>query len=322
MPCHDAALALAAQLPLNITSLRDFDRETLTAVFSLARKFRSTPPAEAAGLFGHKVLATLFFQPSTRTRLSFQAAAARLGAHSIGFDSAASTRAGDLYQESLEDIVANVSLYADVIALRHTGTGASRQAAHAATVPIVSAGDGYNEHPTQAFADLLTLEDELGSLPGKTIGLLGNLNMRVLRSLTFGLCAFPQVQLCWLPEPGHPMPSDIAQVLALQGVHVTIVEDARSLLEHSDAVVTIGVSHPPYDGSISTMASRPTTPSRFRITQELLESLNTPVPVLHPGPIGDELEHTAPSRHLKHLAVARNGMWIRMALLAALFSRS
>ena len=163
----------------DILSLKDFERNEFERVFEvcdelapIAKNRRNTD------LLANKTLLTAFYQPSTRTRMSTEAAMHRLGGHVLGFADAKMTRAGDFYQESMKDTIHMLEFYADVIAMRHFQQGAPAEAAHWSSVPVINCGDGWGEHPTQVLTDLYTIRGELGTLDGLTFLLVGDMRMR------------------------------------------------------------------------------------------------------------------------------------------------
>ncbi|MFQ5762011.1 MAG: aspartate carbamoyltransferase, partial [Candidatus Bathyarchaeia archaeon] len=169
----------------DIVSIKDFPRQELDYVLEVARKIDPTSP-EAANLLNGKVMGTLFFEPSTRTRLSFEAAMKRLGGNTIGFTEpgASSVEKG----ETLADTVRVVENYVDVIVMRHPREGSARLAAECVSIPVINAGSGAEEHPTQAFLDMLTIRNENGKLDGLNIGLVGDLRYgRTVHSLAYAL---------------------------------------------------------------------------------------------------------------------------------------
>ena len=150
----------------DILSLKDFERDEFFRVFEVADDLKPYARDRRNGdLLAEKTLVTAFYQPSTRTRLSTEAAMHRLGGHVLGFSDAKMTRAGDFYQESIKDTVHMLEYYGDVIAMRHFQQGAPHEAARWASVPVINCGDGWGEHPTQVLTDLYTIWTEKGMVP-------------------------------------------------------------------------------------------------------------------------------------------------------------
>jgi aspartate carbamoyltransferase catalytic subunit len=170
----------------DIISIKDFDKESLESIFSATNKIMELDPAERREICKGKTLGYLFYEPSTRTRLSFDAAMASIGGNSLGISSvsSSSTQKG----ESLADTVRIMSIYSDVLVLRHTLDGSSRFAAEVSDKPVINAGSGTEEHPTQAIQDLFTIKKEKKKIDGLKIGIVGDLKYgRTVYSLLYGL---------------------------------------------------------------------------------------------------------------------------------------
>ena len=181
----------------HIVESQQFSRALLEDLFVLADDMKSQPHHYAGRLKG-QLMAALFYEPSTRTRLSFEAAMLRLGGRTMGTDNArefSSAAKG----ETIEDTIRIVSGYSDVIVLRHYEQGAARRAAAVSSVPVINAGDGPGQHPTQALLDLYTISDEIGHVDGIRIAMVGDLaNGRTVRSLTYLLAKFRDIRVCFV----------------------------------------------------------------------------------------------------------------------------
>src|SRR3990172_5082068 len=172
----------------DIVSLKDFEREEYFRVFEVCDRLAPYARDRRNGdLLKGKTLCTAFYQPSTRTRLSTEAAMHRLGGHVLGFADAKMTRAGDFYQESIKDTFHMLEYYGDVIAIRHFEQGAPAEAARWASVPVINCGDGWGQHPTQVLTDLYTILLERGTLDGLTYLLVGDMRMRTMHSILHAL---------------------------------------------------------------------------------------------------------------------------------------
>ena len=193
----------------DLISIDDLELENVLAYLDMASKVEAIADADKCELLAGKLLATLFFEPSTRTRLSFESAMARLGGRTIGFTESgnSSTAKG----ESFSDTIRTVEQYADIIAVRHPKEGTARLAAEIAAVPIINGGDGANQHPTQTLLDLYTLRKFFGKIAGLKIALVGDLKYsRTIHSLCRALLMFDGVQIALVsPEslrlPGYLM---------------------------------------------------------------------------------------------------------------------
>src|SRR5437870_3614724 len=198
----------------HVISSEQFDRPLLDALFARAGALERIRDDRLA----HRIMATLFYEPSTRTRLSFEAAMLRLGGTVLGTEAAHSFSSA-IKGETLEDTVRMVSAYADVIVLRHDQSGAAARAAAVATIPVVNAGDGPGEHPTQALLDLYTIERELGRVSGVHVAFCGDPRFgRTARSLALLLAMYPNVRFTFVAPGVVQVGSDITDRLDRRGV--------------------------------------------------------------------------------------------------------
>src|SRR5437868_10806682 len=192
----------------HVVESQQFSRSLLEELFVRSEEMKREPHHFIGRLAG-QVMAALFYEPSTRTRLSFEAAMLRLGGTTMGTDNArefSSAAKG----ETLEDTIRIVSCYADVIVLRHYEEGAARRAAASSSVPVINAGDGPGQHPTQALLDLYTIRDELGHVDGIRIAMVGDLaNGRTVRSLTYLLSKFRDIRIVFVAPPQVAMRQDL-----------------------------------------------------------------------------------------------------------------
>src|SRR2546422_4864787 len=227
-------MAITARLRHVIES-QQFSRSLLEELFLRADEIKREPHHFIGRLAG-QVMAALFYEPSTRTRLSFEAAMLRLGGETLGTDNArefSSAAKG----ETLEDTIQIVGGYADVIVLRHNEEGAAKRAAVVSSVPIINAGDGPGQHPTQALLDLYTVRDELGRLDGVRVAMVGDLaNGRTARSLAYLLSKYRGVELWFVAPPQVPMGRDIKHHLDEHGVRWHETRDLEAVLPLVDVV--------------------------------------------------------------------------------------
>jgi len=223
----------------DIVSLSEFTRKDIDLVLSTARKLEPiAAKRRRSTLLKEKLLATLFFEPSTRTRLSFEAAMQRLGGGVIGFADPKTSRAGDWRGETLEDTIKVVSQYADIIVMRNFIEGTAATAAKVAEVPVINAGDGSNEHPTQALLDLYTILREKKRIDGLTIGLVGDLrNERTFHSMAYGLSNF-KVNLIFVHPPGTSLPDPIFQRIKDRGLSTRTVSKLEEVVGELDVLYT------------------------------------------------------------------------------------
>src|SRR5438445_5922256 len=219
----------------HVIESQQFSRSTLEDIFARAEEIKREPHHFLGRLAG-QVMAALFYEPSTRTRLSFEAAMLRLGGETMGTDNArefSSAAKG----ETLEDTIRIVSGYADVIVLRHNEEGAARRAAAVSSVPVINAGDGPGQHPTQALLDLYTIRDELGHIDGIRIAMVGDLaNGRTVRSLAYLLSKFRDIRICFVAPPQVAMKDDIKDHLDEHHVPWVETQDLEAVLPQVDVI--------------------------------------------------------------------------------------
>jgi len=293
----------------DIISIKDFTREEIDQILDVAE---ATEPLAKSGsnILRGKILATLFFEPSTRTRLSFETAMHKLGGETIGFaePEAASIKKG----ESLADTVRVVENYADVIALRHPLEGAARFAAEHANIPLINAGSGAEEHPTQALLDLYTIRRERGKIDGSSIALIGDLRYgRTVHSLAYGLSQY-KVKL-YLICP------------ALLRMRREVLDDIKDKIEIVDSADLEDVI-PDMDVLYVTRIQKERFPDlgeyakvkgSYAITLDTLKRAKEDLIILHPLPRVDEIAREVDlTPHAKYFRQVWNGVVVRMALLA------
>jgi aspartate carbamoyltransferase catalytic subunit len=266
----------------------------------------------AAGRLSGRLLATVFYEPSTRTRFSFEAAMHRLGGQVLSAENA--TRASSAAKgESLEDAIRIIGGYVDGIVLRHPEVGAAERAAAVATVPVINAGDGPGHHPTQALLDLFTIKKELGRLDHLRVGLAGDLrNGRTVRSLALLLSRFPGNELVLISPPALGMGEDVIGSLqqAQQGQRET--EDLAGAMPDLDVLYQTRVQ-----------AERFASPEDYErhrgvyvVTPELMRRLPEHAILMHPLPRLGEIDPLVDADpRAAYFRQARNGLWVRMAVL-------
>lgn len=317
----NALLESGASLRSHLVSLAEVTRPMVDHWIALARAIEGTPPGQLVNLARGKCLGVMFYQQSTRTRMSFEAAMLRIGGHVVGFADPTTTRAVGFYEETLEDVVRFTAAMADVLVLRHTETGAALRAAEVSPVPLINAGDGYGEHPTQALGDVLHLHKHFGGLDGLCIGIIGHLGWRAHRSLVMALSLY-DVHLAVLEPPGSTPPADVQAMLCERGTRVTHCADVNEVLSLADAVTTLGVYHSNFHADFSDKANATTrqdrpTPDNYRITATAIQALGRHVPVLHIGPISDHIDRAIDALPQAHyFRQASDGVWMRAAVLA------
>ena len=303
-------MAVGARLKHVIES-QQFSRSLLEELFVQTDEIKREAHRFSGRLNG-RVMAALFYEPSTRTRLSFEAAMLRLGGQTMGTDNArefSSAAKG----ETLEDTIRIVSGYADVIVMRHNEEGAAKRAAAVSTVPIINAGDGPGQHPTQALLDLYTIREELRRIDGIRIAMVGDLaNGRTVRSLTYLLSKFKDMKIWFVAPPQVAMREDLKTHLTEHNVPWIETEDLDAVLPEVDVVYQTRIQKERFADPAAYQALK----GIYRIDSRALGLMRKYAIVMHPLPRVDEIapEVDADPR-AAYFRQAHNGLQIRMALL-------
>jgi len=266
----------------------------------------------------HKTLVTAFYQPSTRTRLAHEAAMHRLGGHVTGFSDAKNTRAGDWYQESIKDTVKMLEYYGDVIVMRHFQQGAPAEAAKWASVPVINAGDGWGEHPTQVLTDLYTVLNEMGTIDGLNFLCIGDMRMRTMHSLSYALTQF-DTKVFYVSPPDMSLTDDFKKELDAKNLQYEEAKHVADVIDQADVIYMEPVVQPDYTKARQEAdAKKGLTPANYQITRKLLaEKGRSDSIILHSLPRMDELPPDVDgTRHARYWEEAFNGVVMRMALLA------
>jgi aspartate carbamoyltransferase catalytic subunit len=291
----------------HIISISDFNREEIDCLLDQAGQIDKKQYNENA-LCG-KILAVLFFEPSTRTRMSFESAMARLGGKSLSVGSieACSMAKG----ETLADTIRVVSGYADAIVIRHPKEGAARLAAEFATVPVINAGDGAGQHPSQTLLDLYTIRQSM-PIDGIDIALIGDLRYgRTAHSLASALSLY-DARLHTISPRGLELPATLAAELAEKGMEIIEHDDLSDMIETIDVLYVTRIQRERFPDS----ASYFNVASSYRITPELLTRAKQRLIVLHPLPRVDEIDpRVDKSPHARYFEQSKNGVPVRMAML-------
>jgi aspartate carbamoyltransferase catalytic subunit len=276
---------------------------------------RSIPRAETP-LEG-RILATLFYEPSTRTRLSFESAMMRLGGHVISTENAREFSSA-IKGETVEDTVRIVAGYADAIVIRHFEQGAAARAASVATVPIINGGDGPGEHPTQALLDLYTIKHELGRIDNLKVALVGDLRYgRAARSLALLFRLTTGTELIFVSPSNVPMGDDVRQALSEKGIGYRDEADLLAVLPEVDVIYQTRIQRERFDSTAEYEAAR----GVYVIGQEALSKMRAGAILLHPLPRVDEIApEVDQDPRAAYFRQAHNGVFIRMALLDLLLN--
>jgi aspartate carbamoyltransferase catalytic subunit len=288
-----------------------FTREELEYIMGVAADLRGQLKGRRSlDLMNGYVMASLFFEPSTRTRLSFESAMYRLGGQVTGFASAGTSSSAK--GESLEDTIRTVDQYVDIIVMRHPQIGSAEQAARVANAPVINGGDGAGQHPTQALLDLFTIQSERGQVDGNTIALCGDLKHGRTVHAGVELYKHYHSRLIFVAPEQLKMPAEYTQALRAQGVSVEETTDLKAALREADVLYMTRIQKERF----ADPADYEKVKGVYILTREMVEKSGRDVTIMHPLPRVDEI--TADVDDLPGAAYfrqARNGIYVRMALL-------
>jgi aspartate carbamoyltransferase len=302
----------------DILSVAQFTRDDVEDLFGVAEAMRTlVAHVGAIDLLKGKILANLFYEPSTRTQSSFMAAMQRLGGSVIPISEVkySSVAKG----ESLPDTVRTLECYADVIVLRHHEKGAAQLAAEVAKKPIINAGDGPGEHPTQALLDLFTIREELGRLDGLTVTMLGDLKYgRTVHSLSRLLAHFG-VTLHFVSPRQLELPPELVQELNARGVRHSAHTSLDGVLEQSDVLYVTRVQKERFED----LAAYESLKHAFVITPEVMKRAKQKMVLMHPLPrVGEISADVDADPRAAYFRQMEYGLFVRMALLAAVLGKA
>ncbi len=303
----------------DILSLKDFERCEFFHIFEVAQKMEPIARSRRnVDMLKEKTLVTAFYQPSTRTRLAHEAAMHRLGGHVVGFADPKMTRAGDFYQESIKDTVRMLEFYGDVIVMRHFQQGAPHEAAKWASIPVINAGDGWGEHPTQILTDLYTVLREKGRIDGLKWLAVGDMRMRTMHSLAYALTQF-DCPITFVAPPEMSLTDEFKAELRQYSLNFREAEHVEQAIGDADVILVEPVVQPDYTKSRDERTGEVgLTPANYKITRELLERKAKPDAILlHSLPRMDEIPTDVDiTRWSRYWQEAFYGVVMRMALLA------
>ncbi len=294
-----------------------FSKKDIDGMIKIASEFeKELKKKDSLTLLKGKILATLFFEPSTRTRLSFETAMQRLGGGVISMASAEASSAAK--GETVGDTAKTVSQYADVIVIRHPRIGSAKEAADAASVPVINAGDGAGQHPTQALLDTYTIRKELGSLKNLTVSMVGDLkNGRTVHALV-ELLSLYQVRLYFVSPRNLRMPEEITSNLKQRGIRIEETEDLEKAASESALIYMTRIQKERF----ADLTEYERVKGSYVIDSKFLERLKKKITILHPLPRVDEISLDVDSHPgAAYFRQVRNGVFVRMALLAMVMGR-
>ena len=303
----------------HILSTKQFlDRQFLEEIFSMADHFRTKAKSKFDKTLSGKILVSLFYEPSTRTRFSFEAAMLKLGGEVISTESAGHFSSA-MKGESLEDTVRVIGGYADVIVLRHPEVGAAERAARISAVPIINAGDGQGEHPTQALLDLYTIRTELGRTHDITIALVGDLLYgRTIHSLIHLLSLYRNIKIFLVSPRELRLPAEYKSFLKNKGVYFREAKRLDAVISSLDVLYMTRVQKERFRSS----ALYESVKNAFVVDRKILQKLPKRAIIMHPLP---RLKEISPAidgdPRAAYFRQSQNGLYIRMALLWRLFKK-
>lgn len=293
----------------DIISVRDFSRKEIDYLLKTTKKVEKTTEDKLKVLSG-RIMGTLFFEPSTRTRLSFEVAMKKLGGEVIGFSEPALTSIKK--GETLADTVRVIENYVDVIVLRHPLEGSARMAADYASVPVINAGSGAEEHPTQAFLDLYTIYKEMGRIDGLNIGILGDLRYgRTVHSLTYALSLYDDITLYLISPEQLKMRKEVLETIK-DKIEFKETSRIEEVLPELDVLYVTRIQKERFPDP----AEYQKVKGAYKITIPILEKAKKNLILMHPLPRVDEVDvEVDKTRHAVYFKQVKYGLMTRMALL-------
>lgn len=297
----------------HIISARQFDKNSLQKIFTLANQIKAKNYDK--NLLAGKIMATLFYEPSTRTRLSFESAMIRLGGRVISTENAGEFSSA-AKGETLEDTIRIVNSYSDLIVLRHPKSGASEKASKFSKVPIINAGDGEGEHPTQALLDVYTIFSKIKK-EKFTVAMVGDLlNGRTVHSLSYLLSLFPKIKMIFISPKTLAIPKVLNSYLTEKKIEFTQSEDLVNNLKVTDVVYMTRIQKERF----KSLKEYKRYFGRYILDRKTIKSLSANSIIMHPLPRVNEISpEVDQDRRAIYFEQAQNGVFVRMALLTMIF---
>lgn len=294
----------------SLISITDYTKEEYLNILDLAEKFEKNPVQKIAD---GKVIATLFFEPSTRTRLSFESAANKLGARIIGFSEASNSSVSK--GETLADTIKTVANYSDLIVMRHPIEGSARWASEVSHVPIINAGDGANQHPTQCLLDLFTIRQTQGKLDNLNIALVGDLKYgRTVHSLVEAMCKFNATFHLVSPDE-LKLPRAVKAHIKEHNLEYHQYSDMMEVMDKVDILYMTRIQRERFQDQLEYERVK----NIFVLTNSMLENSKPNLKILHPLPRVNEISTDVDSNpKAYYFEQALNGVYVRQALIATI----
>jgi aspartate carbamoyltransferase catalytic subunit len=292
----------------NLISINDYTKEEIHRVLDLAGEFEKKPSQD---ILRERVVATLFFEPSTRTRLSFESAVNRLGGKIIGFSDTASS--SSTKGESLKDTIKTVSNYSDLIVMRHPIEGSARYASEVAGVPVINAGDGANQHPTQTLLDLYSIKKTQGTLENLNLFIVGDLKYgRTVHSLLMAMALFNATFYFVSPEELR-IPAEYKMYLDQRGLKYYEYNDFRELLPEADIIYMTRIQKERFSDPIDYEKTK----NAYVLKNIMLQNSRDNMKILHPLPRVNEISTDVDDNEKAYYFIqALNGVYTRQAIIS------
>ena len=298
----------------NVIRAQQFEREIIERVFHIAKEMED---GRHRGILQDTIMASLFYEPSTRTRLSFESAMLRLGGSVIGTESA-KVFSSKAKGETLEDSVRIISGYCDVIVLRYYKEGGAKRAVQYSRVPVINAGDGAGQHPTQALLDLYTIKKAFGGIKDLTIAMMGDLvNGRTVHSLTYFLAKyFSDNEIIFVSPKQVRMAQNIKDYLDKYDVKWSEVTSLQEVVHRADVFYQTRVQEERFADQPEKFRKVVKAQKDLIITPQVVEKMKRRAIIMHPLPRNEEIAHTVDGDPCaRYFEQADNGLYVRMALL-------
>ncbi len=297
----------------SLISITDFTKDEYLKIMDLAKFYEANPNQR---LLKGKVIATLFFEPSTRTRLSFETAINRLGGKIIGFSDSSSSSVSK--GETLHDTIRMVSNYADMIVMRHPMEGSARYAAEVASVPVINAGDGANQHPTQTLLDMYSIQKTQGRLDNINLFMVGDLKYgRTVHSLLMAMSQFENPIFNFVAPPELAMPNEYKSFLSEKGIRYFEHLEFNEIINQADIIYMTRVQRERFIDPVEYEKVK----NVYILRNEMLANTKPNVRILHPLPRVNEIDTDVDiNEKAYYFEQARNGVYARMAIISHLLN--
>lgn len=295
----------------HIIESQQFSREDLEELFVIAKQMEKR--SQKKTVLNNKILITLFYEPSTRTRLSFEAAMIKLGGSVISTENAASFSSA-AKGETIEDTVRVLNGYGDVIVIRHFEAGAAKKASLVSDIPVINAGDGTGQHPTQSLLDLYTIQKELGGIDGLSIAMVGDLaHGRTVRSLAYLLAKYKNIKITFVSPPNVRMNDDIKEHLKKHNVAFEESDSLEYVARKANVIYQTRIQRERFPNPEEYEKAK----GIYIVNNKIMDILSKDSIVMHPLPRVDEIRTEVDNDpRSAYFRQAHNGLFIRMALLS------